>query len=135
MSTGAFDVRAAVSDPGNFIDFVVPEGQRWRVLSVGVTLITSVAAGNRNLRVELISDGVARGAVESGVNIGPSSMGNAILGPGAHASVSQQNGASSHPLPTFVLKPGEAIRVCDGADIDSSADIIRARLSFETTAD
>jgi len=96
----------AVPAPGADLVAVVPAGQRWRVKSVFVQLITNVTAGNRTALFNFFDDvGASAGFIPPAAVVGPSSNINFTWGDG----VAYANLGLSQSIPILrdlILSPG-----------------------------
>lgn len=114
-------------------DVVVPADEVWRVMSVASVYAASAVAGNRLLRVEAIVGGVVGQGVETSVPVIADDTTVVMFGPGLGESTVQKpavDGTIFVPLPEFVMKPTDIVRVRAASGGDAG-DVIDIAVNFE----
>jgi hypothetical protein len=109
-----------------------PSSERWRIVSVYVTLVASATAGNRQVAVRVLSGSDVlyqspAGAVQAG-----STTVNYNFAHGNARETAAVAGALDVPLPAgLVIGPGQTLQVLDTAAVDAAADDMTVRVLAE----
>ncbi len=113
---------------------VVPPNERRRVDAVFGIFTADVTVINRNIVVEVVDvGGAVIGSVASPTSITASDVVSFSFAPGLPESAKNDN-TITHPIPRFVLLPGQKIRVRNIGGTPPAGDAIVFRIDYETHA-
>lgn len=121
-------------DPNNSDKtFIVPDGEMWKLIYANVTLFTSAAVGNRQIRLSVVNpDGYDVGYISAGATQAASLTRSYGFLQGIYRETSFIDGMIQTPIPMDLFLPaGSLLRFHDSAGISVAADDMTVAFSVQ----